>query len=121
MKHFIHRENLRLLREQLKRTTDEEKCQRIVRLIKEEELKDFASEDVHSLKLRLESDNGLNQPQTLNCPQRPEDERVARTGILGSFAWDRRFVRDKADAAGAADRPREGRHPNSGQRPDWAI
>ncbi len=45
MKRFIHRENLRILREQLKRTGDEKKCQQIVRLIEEEELKDFASED----------------------------------------------------------------------------
>ena len=38
MKRFIHRENLRLLREQLARTTDELKCARIVRLIEDEEL-----------------------------------------------------------------------------------
>jgi hypothetical protein len=48
MERFIHRENLRILREQLKRTADEKKCQRIVRLIEEEELKDFASEDGHA-------------------------------------------------------------------------
>jgi hypothetical protein len=40
MKRFIHRENLKLLREQLARTTDELKCERIVRLIEDEELKD---------------------------------------------------------------------------------
>ena len=48
MKRFIHRENLRLLREQLARTTDKAKCQRIVRLIEEEELKDIASPGHHS-------------------------------------------------------------------------
>jgi hypothetical protein len=48
MKRFIHRENLRILREQLKRTADEKKCQQIVRLIEEEELKDFALEDGHA-------------------------------------------------------------------------
>ncbi|MDR3645166.1 MAG: hypothetical protein P4M02_08845 [Clostridia bacterium] len=45
MKRFIHRENLKLLRDQLARTTDEAKCQRILRLIEEEELKDRASAD----------------------------------------------------------------------------
>ena len=48
MKRFIHRENLRILREQLNRAADEKKCQRILRLIEEEELKDFASEDGHA-------------------------------------------------------------------------
>jgi hypothetical protein len=48
MKRFIHRENLRILREQLKRTADEKKCRQIVRLIEEEELKEFASEDGHA-------------------------------------------------------------------------
>lgn len=47
MKRFIHRENLRLLRAQLARTTDEAKCQQIVRLIEDEELKDRASAANH--------------------------------------------------------------------------
>ena len=37
MKRFIHRENLRLLRDQLARTTDEEKWRQIVRLVEQEE------------------------------------------------------------------------------------
>jgi hypothetical protein len=43
VKRFIQRENLRLLREQLARTTNEEKCRQIVRLIEEVELKDRVS------------------------------------------------------------------------------
>ncbi len=43
VKRFIQLENLRLLREQLTRTTDEAKCRRIVKLIEEEELKGRAS------------------------------------------------------------------------------
>jgi hypothetical protein len=35
---FIHLRNLELLRAQLMRTTDEVKCQRIVKLIEDEEL-----------------------------------------------------------------------------------
>jgi hypothetical protein len=45
MKRFSHLENLRMLREQLARMTDEAKCQRIMRLIEEEELKDSTSAD----------------------------------------------------------------------------
>jgi hypothetical protein len=40
---FVQRENLRLLRERLARTTDGAKCRRIVKLIEEEELKGRAS------------------------------------------------------------------------------
>ena len=40
---FIHLRNLELLRAQLMRTTDEAKCQRIVRLIEDEELRYRAS------------------------------------------------------------------------------
>ena len=36
---FVHLRNLELLRAQLMRTTDEAKCQRIVKLIEDEELK----------------------------------------------------------------------------------
>ena len=36
---FIHLRNLELLRAQLMRATDEAKCQRIVKLIEDEELK----------------------------------------------------------------------------------
>jgi hypothetical protein len=43
VKRFIQRENLRLLRERLMRTTDEAKCRRIVKLIEEEEIKGRAS------------------------------------------------------------------------------
>jgi hypothetical protein len=42
MKRFIHRENLRHLRDLLTRTTDEAECKRITGLIEEEELKDQA-------------------------------------------------------------------------------
>jgi hypothetical protein len=48
MKRFIHSENLKLLREQLARATDEVQCQRIVRLIEEEELDEHASADNHT-------------------------------------------------------------------------
>ena len=34
--HFVHNENLEHLRDLLRRTTDEAKCQRIVKLIEEE-------------------------------------------------------------------------------------
>jgi hypothetical protein len=40
---FIHLRNLELLRAQLMRTTDEAKCQQIVKLIEDEELKYRAS------------------------------------------------------------------------------
>ena len=42
---FIHLRNLELLRAQLMRTTDEAKCQQIVKLIEDEELKYRASGD----------------------------------------------------------------------------
>ena len=42
---FIHLRNLALLRAQLMRTTDQAKCQRIVKLIEDEELKYRASGD----------------------------------------------------------------------------
>ncbi len=37
--HFVHKENLKHLRELLRRTTDEAECQRIMKLIEEEEAK----------------------------------------------------------------------------------
>ena len=40
---FIQRRNLELLRARLTRTKDKAECQRIVKLIEEEELKDLAS------------------------------------------------------------------------------
>jgi hypothetical protein len=43
MNRFIQRENLRLLRERLARTTDAAKCRRIVQLIEEEEMKGRAA------------------------------------------------------------------------------
>jgi hypothetical protein len=42
---FIHLRNLELLRAQLLRTTDEKQCQRIVKLIEDEELTYRASGD----------------------------------------------------------------------------
>ena len=45
MKRFIHRENLRHLRELLNRTASEEECRRIVKFIEEEELNYRASAD----------------------------------------------------------------------------
>mgnify|MGYP001549939350 CR=1 FL=1 len=40
MNRFIHDENLRLLRHQLARTTNQAMCRQIMRLIEDEELKD---------------------------------------------------------------------------------
>ena len=63
MKRFIHRENLRLLREQLARTTDELKCARIVRLIENEELKDRDLADDHARKsTTLDSGDKARRP-----------------------------------------------------------
>ena len=45
MKRFIHRENLRLLRDKLVRTTNDAQCKQIVRLIEEEDLNYNASEN----------------------------------------------------------------------------
>jgi len=42
MERFIHQENLKHLRELLTRTTDDAECQRIVKLIEEEERKEQA-------------------------------------------------------------------------------
>ena len=39
MNHFVHEQNLKHLRNVLARTSDEAECQRIVRLIEEEETK----------------------------------------------------------------------------------
>ena len=61
MKRFIQRENLRMLREQLARTTDEAKCQRIVRLIEEEELKDSTSADDHARRRGSETLNNARK------------------------------------------------------------
>ena len=44
MERFIHQENLKHLRELLTRATDETECQRIVKLIEEEEAKERTSE-----------------------------------------------------------------------------
>jgi hypothetical protein len=54
---FIQRRNLDLLRARLTRTKDKAECQRIVKLIEEEELKDLASGGTSNSKASIANVN----------------------------------------------------------------
>ena len=72
---FIQRRNLELLRARLTRTNDKAECQRIVKLIEEEELKDLASGGTSNSKASIASLKAT----------KPREQRTGKQRVILGF------------------------------------